>query len=105
MAFTVTSFAYSGSWSYMLHDVGYHSEYITMNCQSAGGNMGAMNPGSVEIYFYASDGVAPYHKRVDYPNYGDFYWIHPIAGCQVTIQMSEYLLAGYPNGVNLQWID
>lgn len=102
MAFAVKSFAYTDSWSYTLDGQGYHSESIIMNCQSAGGNMGAKNPGFVEVYFYASDGVAPYHIRYDYPDSGSFYWIHPISSCDVNIVNYQYL--GNSSGVNLLWV-
>lgn len=102
IAFAVTSFAYTGYGSYYLYEVGSRSESISMYCQSAGGDMGAMNPGFVEVYFYASDGV--FHERFDYPNYGSFYWIHPISGCQLNIVNYQYL-GGTPSGVRLSWSD
>nr|WP_320021933.1 hypothetical protein [uncultured Draconibacterium sp.] len=104
MAFVATSFAYSGSCTYVLDDVGYRSESIIMDCQSAGGSAGALNPGFVEVYFYASDGAFPYHIRYDYPDYGQFYWIHPIASCEVNIVNYQYLGVG-ASGVHLQWVD
>ena len=116
LAFAVKSFAYTGSTSYTLYQVGYFSETFTMDCQSAGGNMGGFNPGFVQVYFYANDAAPLYHSwSYDGNSYthsgsgygsGDsFYWIHSIHECRVDIAVYQTLNSGLPNGVNLSWFD
>ncbi len=104
MVFTVKSFAYSTFAYYDLAEQGYISDSQSLNCQSAGGSAGALNPGFVEVYFYASDGAAPYHIRYDYPDTGSFYWIHPISGYEVNVVNYQYLGVS-SSGVYLTWGD
>lgn len=112
LAFAVKSFAYTGSASYTLYEVGSLTEWITLNSQSAGADMGCFNPGYVEVTFSASNptGSQGDHltERVDYP--GDsksFYWINPTSECKVTIVVYQILDPSepMPNGTNVGWSD
>jgi hypothetical protein len=108
MAFAVKSFAYTGDGDEFIafYEVGFYTEWITMNSQSAGAQMGCPSPGFVEVTFYASDDASYLSERLDYPNNPkSFYWINPTLECKVSVGVYQNLGVSNSNGAYVTWGD